>query len=456
MRKTKTVTKKKTSAKLQRARGGQIIPRTTLGDQYPFELSGIYRSGVRITDPDFALSQDPEVYEKAERDAKVKAVISDRKHSVAGRKWNLVAGDPDNEASKQKAKIVEHLLGRMKKFSELRFQLGKAIFRGSAHARIYGERRLLTINGITARWWYPTRAREIDKRRFQWISHQENGRSVIRRELWSVDRMRWEKIENPEFFIHHLYNDEEASLRHGHGLMQAIYFTFRAKMIVLEEGLAGLEKWARGMQILALDSTRIDAASGQTLAKIAKEYVDILEKLRGRHILVHDKADELKHEDAPGTGSQIVQDMLNYLDNAITILGLGSVMPTSATTGGSFALAEIQENSSERLIQFDRDILAETITESLVALILRLNRPQFLAEGLADAEDPYFQIIQEKIEDPQKNAGVIRTALESQVPLRKDEVYQKLGFTQPLDDDDVFSGIERSVPGLPPPFGVAM
>jgi phage gp29-like protein len=131
--------------------------------------------------------------------------------------------------------------------------------------------------------------------------------------------------------------------------------------------------------------------------------------------------------------------MLAYLDSAIRCLALGSNLPTAATTGGSLALAQVQENTTEALIAFDRLLLAETINRDLIGAILRYNAPQIRAAGLGSARAPKFTIRAEKQENPGINAPVAAAALGAGIPLRKDEVYAKLGYTVPGPADDVIA-----------------
>ena len=78
------------------------------------------------------------------------------------------------------------------------------------------------------------------------------------------------------------------------------------------------------------------------------------------------------------------------------------------------------------------------MTHDLIGQVWRMNRSNFAALGLADANMPKFSSIQEKRQDPTVVAGIITQMGQVGLPLRKDEVYDRIGFTMPKEDDEIF------------------
>ena len=54
------------------------------GDLYNRALSAIYKYHIRIIDPDYALQNEPEVWEKMWRDPKIAQAMRQRLHAVGG------------------------------------------------------------------------------------------------------------------------------------------------------------------------------------------------------------------------------------------------------------------------------------------------------------------------------------------------------------------------------------
>ena len=103
--------------------------------------------------------------------------------------------------------------------------------------------------------------------------------------------------------------------------------------------------------------------------------------------------------------------------------------------------------------------LGEELTDCLVGQLWRLNRQQLSDAGLAEARMPRLAIINKPIDDPRESAQVIATALASGIPLRKDEVYRQLGFTVPIDGDEVIepgqaAGAGGLLGGIEQPMGL--
>ena len=92
-------------------------------------------------------------------------------------------------------------------------------------------------------------------------------------------------------------------------------------------------------------------------------------------------------------------------------------------------------------MQFDRNKMDEDLTDSLISLVWRLNRKNLVDMGLGNARMPHFSTVQEKKQDPQVAAAIITQMAQTGLPLRLDEVYDKIGFSKPQAEvDDVFEG----------------
>ena len=72
--------------------------------------------------------------------------------------------------------------------------------------------------------------------------------------------------------------------------------------------------------------------------------------------------------------------------------------------------------------------------------------------GCGDARPPKFRTQPDKRDDPQAAASIIAQLSAIGLPLKKEEVYEKIGFSQPSEGDEVFEGKPTEpveIPGLP-------
>ena len=423
----------------------------TAYQRYAQELSNAIKYRDWIYDPDYALANDAAVYEKIMRDPVTAHAIRYRKHLVAGAEWRIEPAS-DDDADKRAAEIVEEAVKKIENFTDARIRLASSIFLGSSYAAIQGERYLKRLAGSGARlWWCPKALIDKDRRRFRRVY----DRALARRrwEMWSVDREQWEPLAHPEWFVRSVYDDTEASLSYGRGLLNTVYQYQAAKSRTLQDASAASERFGQGFLKAAVDNMRgpdgrPTAGQDGSGSNVATAWARELNKHRARNILVHDARDKVELLTGFTDGWKLLESLRDYYDTAITTAILGANIPTSANAGGSYALALIQENSTEALVQADRLRLSDEITRDLVGAFWRYNRLQLEEEGLGKARKPVFRIVNQKREDPAAASQVIAALLGAGVELRADEVYRKCGFTQPLPEDAVIKpSAEAQEPG---------
>lgn len=309
-------------------------------------------------------------------------------------------------------------------------------------------------------WWLPTRLRHIDKRAVRLVPDRRRDGDrevvVVRRELFRPSDGRWITLDQMtrRLLLEIVYDDEQGRLGYGRGLLEALYFLWWAKGVVLKEGCQAVERWAQGFLVAKVDTEKPGSTSANTAA-IRNAARDELEAHRSRHVAVMDKADEVDLVTGGGEGWQIAIEMLRYLDDCIMATSMGSIRPFGGGDAGSFARARVEEETSDELLEFDRGIVDQTLTRGLIPLVIDNNREILSRLGLLDIRSPRFSTSQEKRDDPEKNARVVETTLRSGVPLKKTEVYERVGFSAPAEDDEVFEGVAQATPSQFFPAGMS-
>jgi hypothetical protein len=385
-----------------------------------------------IDDPDFLLSKDSEAYKKLRREPRLQQAIRHRQHLVAGRSWRIEPASASDD-DKQAAALVTSLVAQVGAFTRARSNLAEACLTGLAVARIYGDWQLLDLGGGVRRWWAPTRLAPIDKRRIRLVRPAPGA--PLRWEIRDYEEQEWVVLDRPECYVWHVYDDAEAGVGYGLGLGEALWHLWRSKTILLQYALQHAERWAHGVVEVGVDRLS-PAVDGLTNAQIVENWLTLLPKQMSRHGLVHDLADKVTLLESDCTGAEFVLQLVRYHDDTAVSLILNSNLPTSVSSGGSYALADVQADSLESTILYDRELLDETLTRDLVGVVWRANLPTIQALGLRPSGCPAFATTSRRRKDIQ----VLQVAQQMGLPLLRSEVYEFLEFTPPAEGDDVLGG----------------
>lgn len=426
---------------------------------YVRALSQAWRNNIQLHDPSLWLLRDPEVEEKMLRDADIAHAVGFRRHLIAGRQWTVTPRLEGSPRAPVAVSIATELLDGIAHFTGARYNLSRAFFSGSRFARIHGCTRTLSIgDGKPRQWWTPVRMEDLDKRMFRIVPKHDDAAHQITAhwERWNVSSQQWdvETVDDAIQTIRHVYQDDQGSLGHGKALREALGWWWYAKEQVFAESLQAVERFAQGILKVAIDGAR-DAATGLPNEQLIRDWRDVLEDLRSRHVLVHDQADKIEFLPVSGDGWQLLNTMRAELRSTIFTLILGANLTTSANEGGSYALAEIQENSTEALVQFDRETLEETLTDDLLGCIWYRNHANLAELGIED-EKPRFSITQEKRQDPVERAQVAQILSGMGVQLSLQDVLDQTGFRKPDEGEPVIERPQQvPMPGMPGAPGFA-
>jgi hypothetical protein len=328
-------------------------------NQFVRAYSEAWRNQQHLHDPSTWLLREPEIEEKMLKDADIGQALTYRKHLIAGRKWALTPRCETDALCDLAVEVGTTLLEGIDNFTGARMLLSRAFFSGSRFARIHHEPRVLTIgDGVARTWLVPTRLEDLDKRMYRIVPTNDGETISAHWERWNTARGEWksESMQDGVQTIRHIYQDDQASLGHGRGLREALGWWWYTKMHVMQESVQAVEKYAQGILTAKIDGLAAASADLDN-TQVRDEWIDTLEDMRARNIIVYDSRDEIAVINGNAEGWQLLDRMEEKLKNTITTLILGSPLPTTASGGGSFALAKVQENSTEALVNFDRELL---------------------------------------------------------------------------------------------------
>ena len=423
---------------------------------YPQALSGVHRAD-RLWDPDFALGQEADIWEKVRRDPVILHGMTSRFHKIAGGGWHV---EPAGKGEKERrlAAIFEDIIDRVGGISEALLELACAVVKSMSVSFIQNDgRKMLSLaDGPKLPWLLPVRLRDVDKRRFQKhvTTDMVKDQPVIKPQwkFWSVARGKWEDWTNRDFFVKHVYWDSEDRLGYGRGLLEAIYFWHYAKTQLFEFGLQGLERWASGLLGFEFDPAK-RGKPGEDNETMQDRILDRLKEFKSRHVaawMVGEKMSLL--EGGTGQGSLIIE-WKRDLDQDIMCLLAGQFLGTGAgpSDQGTSARAGQEAEEANYIIGHDQKSLGETITRDLFAWIWKHNYPNFMALGLADAKMPKFILRSKTREDPGTAAQEAIALSQAGLDLKLEDVYERTGWPQPGPGDAIFkAAAPAGMPGMPP------
>lgn len=441
---------------------------------YSQALSAIYAFYDQTRDPSYALAQDVDIYEIMMRDPKIFQGVQERLLSVSGPNWRVFAfNNSKDPADIALAKLVDDALRFVPHFTDSRQRLATAIFRGQSAELMTGKRKMIRLgqDKIQRNWWMFNEPKNIDPRRFTYRNiHEtkEDGTKTIRTELWMSTVPMWQgnvgikgadyvkgdmpsslmsygyrKVEHPEWLLRVVYNDEEARLGYGRGLVDCLYFYHWIKQILLREGLQGVERWSQGIVVGTLDPDVPGTPDTQTNANLKTAMLNALSNMRSRHVYVQDKHDDIEVIQGGGEGHQMVMSFIEYVDDCIMGVCTGAVLMSSksaAGDAGSHARDEQGAKTQNKVIIADQMKIDEDQSSQMIGLWVRQNWKLICECGLQNARMPQIKTIAPKEINPTDAATRYSTIWQAnpQIKFRKDDFYENLGETPVNEDEDEY------------------
>lgn len=423
-------------------------------------LSARLKSLAPLYDPDDAMLRDSDWWGKVNRDPKLAHAIRQRLAKVVRSDWHLEPGGKD-EQSVRAANVLEEMLRETRQFSASLRHLAKFAFHGNAHAWIEGKREWKVYGqtdkdpvGYLAEWWHMTYLKPLDKRQVMLVPRKDaEGKVHVDTLLATIDGGKHAAMQFPECLVTAVYDDEVERLGSGRGLGEAIWQGYWIKGQLRQKWLRGVARWAEGVVVGKIDATA-HADPTKSNADVTQEMVEALVAMAERGVLVLDSRDEAQVLFG-GEGTGTAGDAMRYEDEGLVQLILGAVLPTGGGSDvGSNARAEVEVGSTKDLLDTDRELLDEILTETVIKLHWTLNEANFAAVGLAQAKCPRFNSITTHEETPKEAGETLKVAKELGLEIGEDEARRRLGVPKPAANEDVLKAApEPSFASAIDPFG---
>lgn len=207
------------------------------------------------------------------------------------------------------------------------------------------------------------------------------------------------------------------------GLLRAILPTEILRSITVNE-IAGFVQLQKGLLQMIVREGATDQEISATEERV--------KTARKAGFVMSSDMIELKLNDVVSGSAEAFTQLIDLLNRDIAIACLGqantSELPNS---GGSRAALQVMKSVSADIHYADIQ-RAEEICNTLLLLDYRMNIDQS-----AEIAPYQFRVAIEEEQDYEKNAIVVREALATQLPLSRNEVYARLGFSVPAEGAEV-------------------
>ncbi len=319
------------------------------------------------------------------RDPVVMDALRSRQIPVAQLQWHLEAEDDQDTRQQEAVKRITKIIERIPRFQQLKIHLLEAVWWGRYGVQLSyawdwstGERRLVVRDhkpimgdklafkwsgqpGVLVHATYPGTWEVTDRGRAHFFTPEERQQIIIHKH----------EPEDADF-----YEGELAGQLHGVGIRSRIYWFWFLKQQVLAFLMDYLERMgAGGFTIYYYEAGN---TSSLDEVKAAAE-----EQHRNNTILFP------RFKDAPNggpgvqrievsqAGAQLIQALVtSYCDEVIRRFILGQNLTSEARgTGLGSGVADLHADTFARLVKYDAQNLAETLTTDLVAVIQRVLYP---------------------------------------------------------------------------------
>lgn len=377
-----------------------------------------------IPDPDFALRQDPRIYERLMRDPQIAACLFVRQSATAGMEWGWVS-DSEDPVDRQIADELNQVCRRQ----ALRFPIVlrnflDCILRGMSVQNVVWTRDDSMGGKIVPAEFWP-----IFKDR---IVFAKDGRPALK----TRESPFWGVNVPPRSFIIHVCDvdgggwtstESEGYAFYGRGLGERLYY---AKMFWDNFHLFVL----RGAERFGAPFMEGTYPYGNDQVKT--EMLSFLEDMRANGVGVRPADENITTtvHDAKTQMSHLFEVYRRYYEDMVAKTVLGQTLTTSSGDSGSLALARVHFSVFMRHVRYDALALSDTLTRTLGQWYVELNYPGQLRRP------PRFEFKIGQETDIQQRVAAYESAAKMGVVPGKKQVRREFGIDEIGPGDEPANG----------------
>lgn len=283
------------------------------------------------------------------------------------------------------------------------------------------------IPGTGLSWECIDSLQEVDRRRLR-IEKNANTNYELYWTIWSPKHDAYIILENKninprasdEFstqgYIWFIFEYDEES-PYFYGLINIVYDLIVIRNDILQYWHALCEFWGEPTILAFLDETKaaIDNPIGSahiTIAERKAALIKAIQNMKKSKILVVDKGEQIKYAEHGSTGTNVLKEFIEYIDNKIQLLFLGAELTTKSGKSGSYALGAIHKEMTTGQIDYNRTLLCDTLKRDIIQDLIVRNQIQYKILGIdvdLDEIDLHITSAREEFKKDLAEQGIIET-----------------------------------------------
>lgn len=354
-------------------------------------------------------------------DLHIQAELGKRRRAVVTTPWRIVPVSSKRQ-DRRVAEAVTHYLGRIRRLKAGMLRLLDAVGKGFAVTEMEWEIRdgvaLVTDLAYRPQWWFvpdldtPGRWRVLD------------------------ERAGFVGLEPPPYRL--LVHEAQSSVgwAWNAGLGHALVWYYLFKRYALGDWLSYAELFGAPLRVGRFGQGAKAADIDKLEQALDKLGVDAWAAIPDTM-----KVEFVQAGTSAGAGGAVYKDLVSLCDRQISIGVLGQTLTTTEGASGSRALGDVHADVRFDLLRSDCEELAETLTDGLVAPLVRFNLG-------ANVEIPRFEFVLIEPEDVKAREDSRKVRVETLkearalgVPLSISQVREDLGLRAPDSAEDELAGV---------------
>jgi phage gp29-like protein len=293
-----------------------------------------------------------ELYDEAELDPHIAAVVQKRKLAVVARPWDVL---PVSESPKD-VEIAEWVKGVLQGLDFDRFTVAllDAVVKGFSVVELIWA----VQDGRIVPGW-----KHRSPRRFTFKAGDAGWELRLLTESAQLEGI---PVPDRKFLVHR--HNPRYDNPYGNGVGPAIYWPYYFKKRGLTFWLTFADKFGNPTVIAeyeggihADEKTRLL----QAITSLSQETGMVIPKNVAVRLL----------EASRGGASDTYETLCRYMDEMVSIAVLGENLTTSMTQGGSYAASKTHNQVRMEIVQADADLLSGTLNQTLIPWLVDLNFP---------------------------------------------------------------------------------
>lgn len=240
-------------------------------------------------------------------------------------------------------------------------------------------------------------------------------------------------LHSHEFTDADFYEAEQAEGVHGVGIRSYIYFLDWLKKEWVSNISDFMERAGLGVRLWYYQGGNADAKS--RMEEIAKDNIRRINILIPRYADQRNQAqDTMEWKDVPTGGAEFLLEMVKWIDEAIERFVIGQTL-SSDTEGsglGGTGVADLHAATKNKIIAFDANNLADTLTEDWVRVVQYWTYPEY-------REVPVRFVFDVDQPDRKETLEAIKTYVDMGGKVPAGPVREMVGVPAPEEGDEVLS-----------------